>query len=116
MNRFKGKTLKGTPRMKKTLFVASLLVIVATAAMASNFRVADTIYLPAAGKLPGGNNSFFRTDVWISNLGSDQVAVNVAFAPTGGGNNGGVTNSTVALATPLQPNERREIVDIMGVV
>jgi len=72
--------------------------------MASNFRVADQVYLPVAGKV--GN---FRTDVNISNLSSDTVTVTMALMQG--------TNPTAAApqnnfpAITLAPNERKEIVD-----
>lgn len=109
--------------MKKTLLVtAALSVAVCAASFASNFRVADTIYLPAAGKLVGGGGTaFFRTDVWIANLSNEAVVVDVAYAPTadasGPRDNRNVTASAVRLpGQALAANERREIIDIMGAV
>lgn len=104
---------------KKVMLVGTLLLAMAGGAMANTFRASDTIYVPVAGKLPGGNNSFFRTDIFISNLSQDRVVVDVAFGPNGETNdNSAVINSgnTVRLQPALAPGERREIVDIMGSV
>lgn len=109
--------------MKKTMLVtAALAAVVCATSFASSFRAADTIYLPAAGKLVGGGGTaFFRTDVWIANLSNDAVVVDVAFAPTadagGPKDNRGVTANAVRLpGQALAANERREIIDIMGQV
>jgi len=104
---------------KKVMFVGTLLLAMAGGAMANTFRASDTIYVPAAGKLPGANNSFFRTDIFIANLSQDRVVVDVAFGPSGETrDNSGIINtgSTVRLQPALAPGERREIIDIMGSV
>jgi hypothetical protein len=101
---------------RKLFMIAALVGLMATSAMASAFRSADVVYLPVAGKLAGANNSFFRTDVWISNVTNQRVVVDVAFAPQGG-NNENVTDPANTRRLPvLEPFQRREIVDIMGQV
>ena len=45
----------------------------AGSALASNFRVADQIYLPAGGHFTGSRGETWLTDVWISNVNSDSV-------------------------------------------
>jgi hypothetical protein len=90
-----------------------LLLVLAASADAASFRAADTVYLPAAGKLPGANASFFRTDVWIANVSTDRVVVSVRFAAHGGEAN---TDTTTIDLPPLAPGERRQIRDIMGSV
>ncbi len=98
----------------KRSIVGAALLLCALGASASTFRAADTIYLPAAGRLAGGNNSFFRTDLFISNLTNDRVTVEVAYAPTGDTiNNAPTTNPAVTQKLTLAPGQRREIVDVM---
>ena len=87
----------------------------ASVVSASSFRAADIIYLPAVARAAGAGGSFFKTDVTISNVSSSPVIVSIAYAPTGGGDNSGVTNTLVNLPV-LQPGERREIVDIASSV
>jgi len=104
---------------KKVMLVGTLLLAVAGGAMANSFRASDTVYVPVAGKLPGNNNSFFRTDIFIANLSQDRVVVDVAFGPSGESNDNSTvinTGSTVRLQPALAPGERREILDIMGSV
>lgn len=103
---------------KKVMLVGTMLLALAGGAMANTFRASDTVYVPAAGKLPGANNSFFRTDIFIANLSQDRIVVDVAFGPTNQPDNSTVINSgnTVRLQPALAPGERREIVDIMGSV
>lgn len=104
---------------RKVMLVGTLILVMAGGAMANTFRASDTIYVPIAGKLAGANNSFFRTDLFISNLSQDRVVVDVAFAPSGETrDNSSVINtgSTVRLQPALAPGERREIVDVMGSV
>lgn len=101
---------------KKLFVVAALVALMATSAMASSFRAADVIYLPVAGKTPGANNSFFRTDVWISNVTNQRVVVDVAFAPAGQDNSNVTDPANTRRLPVLEPGERREIVDVMGQV
>lgn len=90
-------------KLKQFVFAASA-VLVAAGAMASNFRAADQIYLPVAGKV-----ATFKTDVFISNLTTDTVTVTCAVIQ--GVNGGGTSIQTGFTAINLLPNERREIID-----
>ncbi|HVR43988.1 MAG TPA: hypothetical protein VMS56_11165 [Thermoanaerobaculia bacterium] len=101
--------------MKKVVMMTALVGLMAGGAMASAFRAADTVYLPVAGKVAGGGGSFFRTDVWISNVSTSSVDVWVAYGARLQDNANAPANA-VMLATPLAPGERREIVDVMGAV
>jgi hypothetical protein len=81
--------------------------------MASNFRVADQVYVPAAGHLSGGSGTFI-SDVFISNVTTDPVSVSVILSQGGGGSQT-VFNNVITLA----PKERREmndfIVSVLGI-
>lgn len=87
------------------LFAVSAALLVALPLAANQFRAADVVYLPAAGRV-----SIFNTDVYLSNPNPEPVVVSVAFAPTNTADNSGVTAEARVLAT-LQPGERREIHD-----
>ncbi len=95
----------------KQLGVAAAIALFAGAAMASNFRAADQVYIPAAGHIVGANATFV-SDVFISNLSDDSVDVSVIFA-TG-------ASAATAVQTPfpkvltLAPRERRELLDFMS--
>ena len=69
----------------KQLGVAAAIALFAGAAMASNFRAADQVYVPAAGHVVGANATFV-SDVFISNLSDDSVDVSIILStgPTGG--------------------------------
>src|SRR5713226_2658570 len=86
--------------------VAVAILFVAAGAMASNFRGADQVYVPAAGHLAGGSGTFI-SDVFISNLTTDPVSVSVIYAS---GTNGAQVpfNNVITLAA----GERQEILDI----
>ncbi|MGH9456623.1 MAG: hypothetical protein ACRD2J_03170 [Thermoanaerobaculia bacterium] len=99
----------------KISIVAALVALMATGAMASNFRSADIVYVPVAGKTLGANSAFFLTDAFISNVNAVSVDVWVAFAQAGQ-NNAGAPAAATKLTTALAANERREIRDIMGAV
>jgi len=92
--------------------VAAALMFCASAAMASNFRVADQVYL-LAGAHAGGISGTFLSDVYISNLSTDAVGVSMIYSTSTGG-----TQQTFGSSTSpwfvLQPNERREIVDFFA--
>lgn len=89
--------------------VTAAILFVAVGAFASNFRVADQVYVPAAGHVVGGGQLFI-SDVFISNLTSDTVSVSVLFSS---GPNGG-SPQTFNNAITLGPNERQEINDFVG--
>ena len=97
----------------KQLVTAAAVVLVAGSAMASNFRAADQVYIPAAGHINQASGSFI-SDVTVSNVTSDSVTVSVIYTPT--------TGVTGPRAEPqyfndrftLAPFERREFRDFLG--
>ncbi|HEX9986533.1 MAG TPA: hypothetical protein VGF69_24965 [Thermoanaerobaculia bacterium] len=90
--------------MKKLAAVAAMSLC-AVSAMASNFRAADQVYIPAAGHTVGGSGTFI-SDVFISNLSDDPVEVSVIYSA---GPNGSPTvfDDLILLA----PRQRAEFVD-----
>lgn len=96
---------------KLVVFAVALLAITSTA-LASNFRAADTIYLPSAGKVASGSIEFV-TDAYITNHTNDTVVVSVGFGISGQDNRN-LNQNLVDLATPLAPGERRLVADITG--
>ena len=95
----------------KHLGVAAAIMLVAFGAMASNFRVADQVYIPVAGHVQGGS-SLFVSDVFISNLTTDQVSVSVIY----GQQNGKGAFQTFPNVITLNSNERKEFVDFFPTV
>src|SRR4051812_35885868 len=71
---------KGEIMFKGKYAVAAVLMLVAGSAMASNFRVADQVYLPIAGHTTGSRGETFQTDVWISNTTTDSVDISVIYS------------------------------------
>jgi len=92
----------------KKFVVAAAITLSAAAAMASNFRAADQVYLPVAGHLTGGAG-LFLSDVYISNLEADSVTVSFIYS-TGAG---GAQTKTLAPVV-LAAGERKELVDFFG--
>src|SRR2546428_4465297 len=95
--------------------VAAALMFCASAAMASNFRASDQVYL-LAGAHAGGISGTFLSDVYISNLSTDPVGVSLIYSSGTAGSQQTFGTSGIS-GTPwfvLQPNERREIVDFFG--
>jgi hypothetical protein len=94
----------------KKIGLAAVLMLLAVSAMASNFRAADQVYIPAAGKV--GN---FATDVWVANVNSFPVTVSAIFAT---GTSPASTTCGVGQCFPglfnLAAGERREFVDFVG--
>lgn len=66
----------------KKLAAAAALVFCAFGASASNFRAADQVYVPVAGKVDGATG-VFTTDVYLANLSGDPVDVSVVYIPIG---------------------------------
>lgn len=96
---------------KLVVFAVALLAITSTA-FASNFRAADTVFLPSAGKVASGAIEFV-TDAYITNHTNDEVNVSVGFGVSGQDNRT-LAGNLVDLATPLAPGERRLVADITG--
>lgn len=94
-------------KLKQTGVAAAALILVATSALASNFRAADQVYVPVAGHLATSSATFI-SDVWISNLStSDAVDVSVIYTPNGQT----TTPQYFDKVLTLQPSERKEITD-----
>jgi hypothetical protein len=93
--------------MKKKFGFAAAVALVAASAMASNFRAADQVYVPAAGHVVGGTKTFI-SDISISNVTSDAVTVSVIFSNAQG------TQSVFNNLFTLQPNEHKELTDFVG--
>jgi hypothetical protein len=92
----------------KQLGVAAAVVLFAGAAMASNFRAADQVYVPAAGHISSATVTFI-SDVFISNLSDQSVDVSVIFSSGSGG-----TQTPFPKILTLAPRERRELLDFVG--
>jgi hypothetical protein len=92
----------------KQLGVAAAVVLFAGAAMASNFRAADQVYVPAAGHVSSASATFI-SDVFISNLSDQSVDVSVIFSTGAGG-----TQTPFPKVVTLAPRERRELLDFVG--
>lgn len=89
--------------MKMGVVVAVMLC--AAGAFASNFRVADQVYVPVAGHI--ASSRLFLTDLYISNVEDDSVDVSVMYIDGNG------IKPFPKLLT-LAPRERREIIDFVG--
>jgi hypothetical protein len=96
----------------KQLAVSAAITLFAGAAMASNFRAADQVYVPAAGHASSSSATFI-SDVFISNLSDDSVDISVIYAT---GANPQAANNTL-LQFPkvltLAARERRELRDFV---
>jgi hypothetical protein len=91
----------------KQLGVAAAITLFAGAAMASNFRAADQVYVPAAGHISSASATFV-SDVFISNLSDDSVDISVILASGTGG-----TQIPFPKVLTLAARERRELKDFV---
>jgi hypothetical protein len=92
----------------KQLGVAAAVALFAGAAMASNFRAADQVYIPAVGHVAGASATFV-SDVFLSNLSDDSVDVSIIFSSGTGG-----TQTAFPKKLTLLPRERRELLDFLS--
>jgi hypothetical protein len=92
----------------KQLGVAAAITLFAGAAMASNFRAADQVYVPAAGHVQGASATFI-SDLFISNLSDDSVDISVIMAAGAAG-----AQTPFPKVLTLLPRERREIRDFVN--
>src|SRR5436305_2438695 len=91
----------------KQLGVAAAITLFAGAAMASNFRAGDQVYIPAAGHI-SSSSATFVSDIFISNLSDEPVDVSVILATGTGG-----TQTTFPHVITLAARERRELRDFI---
>jgi hypothetical protein len=91
----------------KQLAVTAAITLFAGAAMASNFRAADQVYVPAAGHASSATATFV-SDIFIANLSDDSVDVSVILAT---GTTG--TQTPFPRILTLLPRERRELRDFV---
>jgi len=96
----------------RQLVVAVAIALFAVAAMASNFRAADQVYVPAAGHASSSSATFI-SDVFISNLTDDSVDVSVVYA-TGANPVAPTSLQQFPKVLTLLPRERRELIDFVG--
>lgn len=103
-----------TMNIRRISLMVIAVLAVASIASASNFRAADTVYLPSAGKIASGN-VIFVTDVYITNHTTSKVVVSVGFGETGtAADNSQLPKNLKNLPTSLEPGERRLISDVTG--
>ncbi len=91
----------------KQLGVAAAITLFAGVAMASNFRAADQVYVPAAGHI-SSSSATFVSDIFISNLSDDSVDVSVILSQTTNG-----TQTPFPKVLTLAARERRELRDFV---
>lgn len=88
----------------KKIGLAAVVMTFAVSAMASNFRAADQVYVPAAGKVGS-----FASDIYVSNPNAFPVTVSVIYSTGPAG-----TQTNYPNLFTLAANERREFLDFMG--
>lgn len=105
--------LRGEIMFMRKLGVAAALVLCAFAASASNFRGADQVYVPIAGRT-SGSSGVFTTDAYISNLSGDSVDVSVIYVPLGdnAAGNAPANLEEIRGKITLRPYERKEFPNI----
>lgn len=98
----------------KRLLIATALTMCAAGAYASNFRGADQVYIPTAGRIVQATNNTFISDVQLANLTTDTVVVSVIYQPINTPTNPAVP-STIGTEfldiIELAPLERKEYKD-----
>lgn len=99
--------------MKKFL-IATALTMCAAGAYASNFRAADQVYIPTAGRIVQATNNTFISDVQLANLSSDTVVISVIYQPINvdtDPNNPATIGQEFKDIITLAPFERKEYKD-----
>jgi hypothetical protein len=98
----------------KKLLVATALTMCAAGAYASNFRGADQVYIPIAGRIIQPNAATFVSDVQLANLTSDSVVISVIYQPVNtksDPNNAATIGQEFKDVIELRPFERKEYKD-----
>lgn len=98
----------------KRLLIATALTMCAAGAYASNFRGADQVYIPTAGRIVQPTNNTFISDVQLANLTSDTVTISVIYQPINATTNPadpGTIGQEFKDIIELAPFERKEYRD-----
>lgn len=98
----------------KKLLIATALTMCAAGAYASNWRGADQVYIPIAGRIVQEQGQTFISDVQLANLTGDTVVVSVIYQPVNQPTNPAVPSSIgqeFKDIITLQPHERKEYKD-----
>jgi hypothetical protein len=95
------------------LVTVMAVMLIASGAMASNFRVADQVYIPAAGHINASGGQFI-SDVTVANMSSEPVTVSVIYTPTSTFDQGEKTPQYFNDLFTLGAFERREFRDFMS--
>ena len=98
----------------KKLLIATALMLCAAGAYASNFRGADQVYIPTAGRIIQPTNNTFISDVQLANLTGDTVVVSVLYQPINADrdpNNPATIGQEFKDVITLAPFERKEYRD-----
>ncbi|HUO85264.1 MAG TPA: hypothetical protein VM534_09135 [Thermoanaerobaculia bacterium] len=91
--------------MNRKWVVAVLLVLMSTAAFASNFRAADLIYLPAVGRFTSGD-VVFKSNVFINNVSDVPIVVTSVLADSNVDNRGVIDNPAKVMdLAVIQPGD-----------
>ncbi|HUF10859.1 MAG TPA: hypothetical protein VMO47_16185 [Rhodothermales bacterium] len=102
--------------MKSSLkvLIALSIVLVSVPVFASNFRAADVVYLPAAGRLQG--QAFFKTDIVITNVSNSAVTVDAALLEGAGDARAGLEPGAVERVGTLNAGESLFIEDAIDAI
>lgn len=98
----------------KRLLIATALTMCAAGAYASNFRGADQVYIPTAGRIVQPTNNTFISDVQLANLTGDTVVISVIYQPINtksDPNNPATIGQEFKDIIELAPFERKEYKD-----
>ncbi len=102
----------------KKFIVAAVMTLCAAGAYASNFRGGDQVYIPSAGHLQGGSNTFV-SDVYLANLEPDTIVISVIYQPVNTKSNPSDPNTIGTEfkdVITLAPFERKEFKDFFPTV
>lgn len=97
-------------RRRHVVFAALSILMLGLPVFASNFRAADVVYLPAAGRVVG--QAVFKTDVAITNVSNGSVEIDAVLLPTGGGDARSGLDNPVRIGT-LESGQSMLIEDII---
>jgi hypothetical protein len=98
----------------KRILIATALTLCAAGAYASNFRGADQVYIPIAGRIVQPTANTFISDVQLANLTNDTVVISVIYQPVNvktDPNNPSSIGQEFRDIIELAPQERKEYKD-----
>ncbi len=97
--------------MKKFIIIAAILALALPGF--ALFRAGDIVFILAAANVEGANNTYWNTDVWVTNPNAADLYLTIEYLPSGQAGNA-VNRIYLNWLNPIKPQETLYIPNILA--